>query len=237
MQTVTIKEAQDMVGQVIPRIEGKITHLYPRQQKTGAKGTWFQQKGSIEDATGKMTIVFNDSPEQTFRLGKSFIFKSSTNNRGMSGVKVNSWEGKQGTNIELVITATALILTSDEEAHVSQATPSTRMTIADISPKPHQEVKDGMAMAKNRLTQLAGLYKLTYKTAEAIADDNELIEDAQIKDIATTLFIQAVREGLADKMPIRTKFFNEKELKPEGNYRGEPEDDPYPTESERDDPF
>lgn len=220
MTTFTIEQAKGMVGMVLLRVEAKIKHLYPREQKTGPKGNWFQQKGYIVDSTGEMVIVFNDMEDQMRRVGQVTIFKSTAGSKGTHGVQVKSWQGKKGTNIELVISKTALVVAVDEEANVSTVTPSTRMPqTASDSPRNdpsnalvHEDRKLGIATAKNRLTQLAGLYDLCWETVGhmKVYEDTEGGMELH-KDVATTLFIAAQREGLAEKMPVRTlsKFYNE----------------------------
>lgn len=223
--TFTIEQAKGMVGMVLLRLQARIKHLYPREQKKGPKGPWFQQKGYIVDETGEMVIVFNEVPDQGFRVGTNVIFKATTGPKGTHGVQVKSWQGNKGTNIELVITKSAIIVGSqEEEGSVSQVEPSTRMPQnepqmpleAISSPNVHEARKLGIATAKNKLTQYAFLYDLCWKTVEGMEMYSNIDRNNDLKkDVATTFFIQSVRDGLDQKMPIRTieKFYGEK---PEG---------------------
>lgn len=222
----------------VVRVLAKVTAVFDRKTGEGQYGPWSLQNGTIEDETGKMKVVFKQLPSQDSLVGKTMIFKSMEGKHGLKGceVKKNEYNGK--TTLELHVSKAVLIVTSGEEDNVSLVTPSTRMpqnepVEAPQAPIRHEALKLGIATAKNRLTQLAGLYDLCWKTVMAMEFKKDLEEQVEgadaemLKDVATTLFIQATREGLSDKMPVRTlsKFYNEEEVKPaSAKHRGEPED-------------
>lgn len=226
-----------MVGMVIPRIEARVTKLYPRREGEGKYGAWSLQGGMIEDSTGVMKVLFKQLPSQEKLVGKTLIFKSMEGKHGLKGLEVKKSEYNGKTSLELNVSSVALIVGSpEEESNVSQVEPSTRMPQNETqtaleaisSHNVHEDRKLGIATTKNRLTQLAGLYDLCWKTVEGMEMYSNIDKNSDLKkDIATTLFIQASREGLADKMPVRTlsKFYNEEEVKPaSAKHRGEPED-------------
>lgn len=206
-----------MAGMTVVRVLAKVTAVFDRKTGEGQYGPWSLQNGTIEDETGKMKVVFKQLPSQESLVGKTMIFKSMEGKHGLKGceVKKNEYNGK--TTLELHVSKAALIVTSGEEANVSTVTPSTRMPQNEPvepqqAPIRHEDRKLGIATAKNRLTQLAGLYDLCWETVGhmKVYEDTEGGMELH-KDVATTLFIAAQREGLTDKMPVRTteKFYKE----------------------------
>lgn len=218
MQTVTIEQIKrEMVGQVIPRIEAKVLKVYDRKTGVGQYGEWSLQNAEIQDSTGKMKVVFSQVGSQSSLEGRTVVFKSMASKHVLKGVQAQENDYKGNVTVELKVTNAALIVGSDEEQNVSQVESSTRPPMDSritplIDEKPsHEALKQGVALVRNRMTQIAGLYSLSYKTALIVKQANMAIKDEEVKDIATTLFIQASREGLADKMPVRTveTFYNE----------------------------
>lgn len=261
MNIKQIKE--EMVGSVIPRLEAKLNKIYERKTGEGQYGPWSLQSGIIIDSSGEsMKILFKQLPSQDKLVGKSLIFKSIEGKRGLCGVECKQGKEFKGkSEVELHVSSAALIVSKEEEPNVSLVEPSVRMpttnaevvhnertTALDASlEKEHR--KTAIGLAKNRMTQLAGLYDLCWKTAEGMDCYNKFVafggslDLENIKDISTTLFIQAVREGLADKMPVRTtsKFYNEDAIQPaSATHRGEPasfDGDSGSNDSESDIPF
>lgn len=220
MTTFTIEQIKGMVGMVISRIEAKVTKVWDRRTGEGEYGPWSFQDGEIQDSTGSIKITFSNLPDQRALMSKTMIFKSMETNKGLKGLEMKlskEYKGKQDKVLQ--INKTALIVSNGEEPNVTLAQPSTRMPQIDagepVEPSiKHEDRKLGIATAKNRLTQLAGLYDLCWKTVEGMElyhNSDASLEEEYHKDIATTLFIQGVREGLADKMPVRTaeKFYKE----------------------------
>lgn len=240
MNIKQIKE--DMVGTVIPRLEAKVTKVYERKTGEGQYGPWSLQSGTIEDSSGSMKILFKQLPSQDKLVGKSLIFKSIEGKRGLCGVECKQGkEYKNKSEIELHVSSAALIVSKEEEPNVSLVEPSVRMPMTATEAVQNERImaldaslekdnrKLGIGIAKSRMTQLAGLYDLCYKTVKAMdlyPDVNHKGELKVIGSIASCLFIQGVREGLADKMPVRTtsKFYNEDAIQPaSATHRGEPE--------------
>lgn len=241
MNTYTIQQALTEIGRPIPRIEARLDEVYERKTGEGQYGPYSFQNGEISDATGKMKVVFANCENMERLRGNTVVFKSmQTAKHGLKGVEVK--EGKEYKGkipIELKVSKAALVVTSQEEGSVQMAAPAniamnTAMTATEarkLAPQANVEPmkanpedrKLGLALAKNRMTQLAGLYDLCWKTVLSMDFKKDLEEQGDIsdmgmlKDVATTLFIQATREGLADKMVVRTtsKFYNEDAIKPE----------------------
>jgi hypothetical protein len=233
MITFTIEQAKGMAGKQIARIEATVVSVYDRKTGEGQYGPWSIQSGLIRDDTGEMKIVFKQFPDRSKLVGKKLVFKSMEGRNGLKGIEVKNNDYKGKITPELHVTKTALIIGAEEEPYVSQVEPSTRIPqneperpIEAVNPALlHEDRKLGLATAKNRLTQLAGLYDMCWKTVRGMDLKEEDLSSEEFKDIATTLFIQASREGLADKMPIRTlsKFYNEEAIVPSSEkYRGEP---------------
>lgn len=239
--TFTIEQIKGMVGVTITRIQAKVTAVFDRHEGVHAQyGPWSLQNGFIEDQSGKMKVVFDKMVNQSKLSGKTLVFKSMKGKHGVNGLKVKT-DKKTGEPI-LNITSSSLIVGVDEESSVTTVQDSPRgqahmddievdkkinKAVATVQDRVnHEDRKLGIATAKNRLTQLAGLYDLCWKTVTAMDCREDLTQTELVKDVATTLFIQAVREGLADKCPIRTtsKFYNEEAITPASStHRGEPE--------------
>lgn len=229
MTTFTIEQAKGMVGTVIPRIQAKLTKVYERKTGKGQYGEWSLQNGEIQDDSGVMKILFKQLPSQEHLQGKTMIFKSMEGKHGLKGVECKKNEYKGKTTLELHVSNAALIVGNGEET-ITEPVETTRMpqiepTMASEAPINHDQRKLGIVTAKTRLTQLAGLYDLCWKTLDGMDISDVPLTNGELKDVATTLFIQGVREGLADKMPVRTlsKFYNEEAIKPASSkYRGDP---------------
>lgn len=230
MNTYTIQQALTEIGRPIPRIEARLDEVYERKTGEGQYGPYSFQNGEISDSTGKMKVVFSNCENMERLRGNTVVFKSmQTAKHGLKGVEVK--EGKEYKGkipIELKVSKAALVVSSGEEGSVQPATPSTRIQSApqaNVEPTKAnpEDRKIGLALAKNRMTQLAGLYDLCWKTVLSMDFKKDLEEQGDVsdmgllKDVATTLFITAQREGLADKMVVRTtsKFYNEDAIKPE----------------------
>lgn len=226
MKSYTIKEAQEMSGQVIPRIVVKVLKVYDRKTGEGQYGPWSLQNAEIQDSSGKMKLVFSKLPSQASLEGKTMVFKSLETRHGLKGVEAKENTYKDKTTVELKVNNLALIVSDNDEPNVEMVKPTGQdeppmdFPLKGLENVSHDQVKTNIALAKNRLTQLAGLYDLCWKTTnnmEASNDINEFSQNLVLKkDIASCLFIQSVREGLADKMPIRTleKFYDESNIKP-----------------------
>lgn len=218
MRSYTIKEAQEMSGQVIPRIVVKVLKVYDRKTGEGQYGPWSLQNAEIQDSTGKMKLVFSKLPSQANLEGKTMVFKSLETRHGLKGVEAKENTYKDKTTVELKVNNLALIVSDNDEPNVKMVKP----TGQDEPPKEnvesvsHDQVKTNIALAKNRLTQLAGLYELCWITSNKIGQNMGEECPQILKDVASCLYIQAIREGLADKMPIRTieKFYDESKIKP-----------------------
>lgn len=228
---MNIKQAQELVGTTIPRIEVKVCGITDRKTGEGQYGPWSLQPGTIEDSSGKMKVLFKQLPCQAKLAGRTIVLKSMEGKHGLKGVEVKKGKEYKGkSEVELHVSNVALIVGGEEENNVALAQPSTRMPQNEPqmpleASLGHEDRKMGIGIAKNRLTQMAGLYDLCWKTVEVMENTLGNLSAELHKDIATTLFIQACRENLADKMPVRTtsKFYNEdaKEA-PSATHRGEP---------------
>lgn len=236
---MNIKQAQELVGTTIPRIEVKVCGITDRKTGEGQYGPWSLQAGTIEDSSGKMKVLFKQLPCQARLAGKTLVFKSMEGKHGLKGVEVKKGKEYKGkSEIELHVSNVALIVGSEEEPNVSLAEPSVRMpmtatevakneriTALDASLS-HEDRKVGIGIAKSRITQYYGLYDICLEVAAKLAQKHTFEDKSElIKDIATTFFIQGMKDGLADKLPVRTtsKFYNEDAIQPaSATHRGEP---------------
>jgi len=250
---MNIKQAQELVGSTIPRIEVKVCGISDRKTGEGQYGPWSLQSGTIEDTSGKMKVLFKQLPCQAKLAGRTLVFKSMEGKHGLKGVEVKKGKEYKGrSEVELHVSNAALIVGVEEEPNVVIAPPSTRMpkTFSEILEKEsqmpqdaslgHEDRKMGVGIAKNRITQYAGLYDICWKAAVKVLSDQGGNSSELTKDIATTFFIQATREGLADKMIVRTasKFYNEDVIQtPSATHRGEPASFDESNDSQEDIPF
>lgn len=224
-KTFTISEVKQMEGMVIPRMEVMVGMVYERKTGTGQYGEWSLQGAMCSDDTGEMKIVFKQYPDQSKLSGRKMVFKSMEGKHGLKGVEVKKNDYKGKVTMELHVSKAALIVSAAAEDNTTLAEPSNRIPHIEpqgfeAPPIKHEDRKLDIAIARNRMTQLAGLYDLSWDTACALSCTNNsenILKSEQIKDIATTLFIQGVREGLADKMPVRTleKFYGAEKAKTE----------------------
>lgn len=237
MTTFNIKQIQEMVGMVIPRVEVRITKVYERKTGKGQYGEWSLQNGEVEDSTGRMKVLFKQLPSQAHLQGKTMIFKSMEGKHGLKGVEVKKNEYNGKTTLELHVSNAALIVGNGEET-ITEPVETTRMPqiepqMASEAPINHDQRKLGLGVAKNRYTQFGGLFDIAWKTAKG-TEYFKYLQDLQLTSferedlimrLSMNFAIQGEREGLADKMPVRTlsKFYNEEEVKPaSAKHRGDP---------------
>lgn len=216
MKTYKINEAKEMIGQQIPRIIGTLTKVYDRKTGEGKFGPWSLQNGELQDETGVVSIVFSGLPDMTDKRGQEITFRSNQSKKGLTGIVMeeNTYNGV--TKPQLKVSASALILDGEEieKTHGGTVEKVEPKEIVGEEPesKPVNRLPqtngnghhvDGAQVVRKRLMQYANLRELCDNAASFLySKDAMSAEDKQIiKDVASCFFIQALREGLADKLP------------------------------------
>lgn len=215
MSILKINQIQERIGTVIPSISGTIVSVFPAKEGKSQHGAWKLQNIQIEDETGKAQVTLSGM-EQSLNeshKGKHVAFESIGTKFGLKGVTVEEreWTDKAGNNkktIGLKVTKTAKIILEgagmvqeDAPDEIPMAFSEKGKPLMPYPEKTHTEPTRAPSKSpQDRIAQFGKLYKLCYEQAEEI--DLFAINGELKKDVATTFFIQSVREGLADKMEV-----------------------------------
>lgn len=210
-KTITIKEALGFPdGTPIPRIVGKVGLVWDRTTGEGKWGTWFKQAGLIEDAEGnKMVFTVWDKPDISEYKGRTVIFRAAPNSKKPSmSLKADY---KDASKMTLNVGKSSIVLTEEEESDAipmdyddqkGQAQGELDRAKAKVatkaSPAPKKAPANGVQEVKQRVMQLANLREICDHAANFLYSEED--EDF-VKEIGTSLFIQATRENLHDKLP------------------------------------
>ncbi|MEM4247636.1 MAG: hypothetical protein QXH80_00010 [Candidatus Nanoarchaeia archaeon] len=197
MKTLTLEEAKQRVGEIVPAIKCVLSKLYERKSGTNNVGEWSIQNGELSDSTGILRVMFNgrdEIPEEY--VGKEIILSSTMSKHGMYGVKVEEEEYKGKKYVQVRVSQAAAISLFEEKAVVEKAKENMNRFLKNEAKKDG----NGIKVARERLMQLTNMWDLSFDAATFLQQQKKF-DAVLVKDIATTLFIQAVREGLANNMP------------------------------------
>jgi hypothetical protein len=213
MALVKIKELESRVGTVIPSIQGRIVSVFPPKEGKGEHGAWKLQNISIEDDTGKCQVTLSGLPDSLTDLhkGKEIYLQSCGTKFGLKGVSVEkrdytNKEGKEISAIGLKVTKTADIRFPGMEGYQEHPQEESRnepepVSSADTNKSlPRVNSLRNTANPAERLNQLKNLYEVCLHKAEEI----EGLGDT--REVASCLFIQAVREGLTVESKVEEAF-------------------------------
>lgn len=208
-KTITIKEALSFPeGTPIPRIVGKVTHIFDRKSGEGKRGAYTIQSGVIEQDGSKILFTVWNKPEfpQDYK-GQTIIFRAGTGKKPTMTLKSDFKDASKRT---LNVTASCFVLTEDEETddipmefpdpelkkqQAQQSAPQANVAQKKAIPA------NGVQEVKHRVMQLANLREICDHAAQFLYDDANRFNEEYVKDIATSIFIQACRESLHDKLP------------------------------------
>lgn len=219
MKIYTIKEIQEMVGVIIPLVRVKIEKLWEYKTGVGANGQWMMQNGEVSDETGKMKVVFSGREPVQFKQGDTIYIHSTSGSRGVNGVKVeqNEYQKKDGSQVsELVLkvakTARLENAGSNPPSNVENRTKAESPGSPINDPKylvgstQHPPILNrAISEPGTKLAQYRALYELCLNNAEAINNGSEVdLSPSDVKDIASCMFIQGVKDGLLERVAIRT---------------------------------
>lgn len=218
MAIVKISEIQSRIGTVIPSISGSIVAVFPSKSGKGQHGAWKLQNIKIQDSTGDCAVTISgmDQDLNDSHKGKNIEFESVGTKFGLKGVSVEKrdYVNKKGENVSTTgvkVTSTAKIRL--EGAGMVQESPDD----LDMSPPTEKSADSGFRYPDNtsidkprpvtskspqeRIAQFGKLYRLCVQMADTIIKENDLQEEDK-RELSTTFYIQASREGLADKMEL-----------------------------------
>lgn len=111
LRLVSLSEVLKMgVGEPVPRTKGTITKIYPRKSGTSVQGEWSFENFVLNDGGVEVTCKLKGQPpmDQSLR-GKSVWLISSSGPKGITGLKIDEYEGKK----QILITPSATIAVND----------------------------------------------------------------------------------------------------------------------------
>lgn len=199
---------------VLPRVEGVLVTLY--DQKTGEKDgkPWAMQNGMIKDETGKMKVVFSghDAISLLMRGQRIQLEAFTSKQHGLVGIKVKENTWKEKTTKEIWVTGTAKILFPDVEGDPEpQDEPRTaaepRTGPIGVAGKAGPcGGANGKEIASHRVAQYRMLYEICYEEAVEFGMKTEIdyMRD-DVRQIATSFWINAVREGLDRGLTVKAE--------------------------------
>lgn len=203
-KTITIAEALKFPeGTPIPRITGKMTHLFGRKEGEGDFGPYTSQSGVIEDDGSKILFtVWNKPAVPEDYMGRTLIFRSGTGKKPSMTLKSDF---KDPSKRVLNVTKSCMVLTEDEETDdipFDHVPPKAEQTAPQASTTPKKAIPassvNGVQEVRKRVMQLANLREICDHAASFLYPEGE---KEFVKEIATSIFIQATRENLHDKLP------------------------------------
>lgn len=218
MKTVTIAEAKTKVGFVIEGVTGVVQKIFPRKTgetaKNGKTFTWSIQNGELSDDTGiiKFTIFGAvDEMPQSWK-GKTITFLSTQGRGGWNGVFVENNEYNGKVTVQLKIDKTAKVVEgTPQEAFENNQISSGNGTRNDqnVGLIQTQHIPPNNTLKPN-LDEMIGKYGFLYqKCVEQAAKIEGVTEESNIKDVATTFWIQSMRDGLINNIECDIKHSDE----------------------------
>lgn len=225
MSIIKIAEIKDRVGTSIPSISGTIVAVFPSKSGKGQHGQWKLQNIKIQDETGDCQVTLSgiDQDLNDSHKGKNIEFESVGTKFGLKGVtcEQRAYVDKKGNNVSTIgvkVTKTAKIrlegagmvqespddipMTETEARGVAIIHKPDVDTVLQDYFKPNSSSKS----PQERIAQFGKLYTMCLIQAIKMDETKDCpLSTSDVKDIASCLFIQSVREGLADKMDVDGK--------------------------------
>lgn len=202
--------------------------MWNRSTGDGNYGPWSLQNGEITVQGEKMRVLFaNMEPVSDEHQGDAFFVQAQSGKKGIHGVSVKEEDYKGNKRIVLKITKAAKLLLGDAAEAEQPAIPNG--SPAESMAQPRQNAPktdssgsgDGVKEARHYFMRSANLYDLAYSAAQYLREKHGF-ETEQVKDVATTLFINACRDGLANKMPDKPLGIKEPPKKEQTEKRDPP---------------
>lgn len=221
MSICKISDIEDRIGTVIPSISGTIISVFPSKSGKGQHGVWKLQNIKIQDNEGDCSVTLSgiDQDLNDSHKGKNIEFESVGTKFGLKGVSVEKrdYVNKKGDNVSNIgvkVTATAKISLEGSGMIQEDAQDDIPMAFSEkgkpLMPYPEtipSDIKVKISVSpQERIAQFGKLYSICINQADTIIKDQDM-QEGNLRELATTFFIQAVREGLADKMQIGEEPF------------------------------
>lgn len=216
-KTITIKEANSFPeGTPIPRITGKVTHIFDRKTGEGDFGPYSSQSGVIEDGGDNILFTVWNKPEIPHDYkNRVVIFRAGSGKKPSMTLKSDFKDPSKRT---LNVTKSCIMLTEDEETDdipmdyppkLSEALEKNKPCLDEALnnfAKSKPDPKEVVQSVKKRVMQYANLRSITDDAAAFLYQDQStgMVERGiieKIKDVSSCFFIQGIREGLHLKLP------------------------------------
>lgn len=196
------------VGMTIPTLDLTVKKLWPA--KTGASNgrPWMIISGMVSDGEKEMKVAFWNR-EQVPQIGDRFFAHSVMGKQGLTGltVKEEDYQGKISTVLHVTKSARIEPFGQTPQQRIEKQAEDdcmpkyenkmdlvSKTTVTYAPPKPSIDT---------RIAQYGKLYEKCLNEAAKIGiKEVPNLECREIKDIASCLFIQAVKEGLLEQITI-----------------------------------
>lgn len=191
-------------GMHVDRLEALMATVFNRDQKTDKKGRPYTlQNAYLTQGADKIKVSFWNHPDLTGYRGKQVLLKSMPPKSFIS-------VGKYKDQTQLSVPGQAVVIGEGEtedsipmefdKSGASVSKPQQNPPQANLAPKKAIPV-NGVQEVRHRVMQLANLREICDHAASFLYPDTSVVGLEYVKDIATSLFIQAARENLHDKLP------------------------------------
>jgi len=246
VRELTIKEILALdSGEVVPSITGKIAALYDWKSDEGEYGPYSVQSGMLTQ-DGQPPIRFsawNFDNLKSLKGKQVTISANKSEKHGLTGLVAVDNEFRGKVTRELKITGSATI----EETEWGDAPRETQNDVKETGTSPRlsnaatksdpEDADNGIIEARRHLMQSANLYVLcTHAVDKVIMPEllNSLKTNEIFQAAVSTLYIEASRAGLVDKMPSVPVKAKSEQSKQTGELENDkPADDLLHEEEER----
>lgn len=181
----------------VEAFEGRVLAVGTVSTGDGQYGPWKVQNVKIKDTTGETEVAFWDRDDLAYLKGQAIRVESVSTDKGVAGIKVKEKKGKKGINVDnraIIHPLSAGVPEGMKSAHTGHHPESANV------PAPTSVIP-----AKERIFQYAQLMIKCVGAAKYVSDQvakNEvaILGEDHFQAIASSLFIQATREGLHNEM-------------------------------------
>ncbi len=183
---MNLETLKSVAGSNIAEVSGTVKRLFDTRSGTHqVHGPWTMQGGYFTlDSGEEIAITFKNMDNMDSLTGKHVVLKARDGKHGLKGVAVELYKDK----LQLAVTGTADIET-DGAAPVKSAAPVKPSDAPVTQPKP---------TGKRTINDLLVLYNKCYSSVYDTSLEQEQNDREHIRCIATSIFIQAVRDGIND---------------------------------------
>lgn len=233
-QTINIADLPARVGTCIPSFVGILDLIWERKEGSKNGKDWSVQSGLLEKGNEKCQVTFWNRGEMSGMKGKTLFLSARMSKGKLTGLDVKEAEYQGKTNIQIHVAGFAGLTGESDKFNATQQAMDGYQADAEgkppeAAPAPQKPVKShpeanlplsGVLVARQRMMQLANMFGMARDAAKYVAKIHGfegIPED--VRTCSTSLFIQAVREGLDKSMPAH----------PLVNGKPEPAKQPAPT--------